>query len=647
MTGPSQPRITRLEWQFLVLVLLGGTLLRFWYPGHMAVEHFDEGVYASNDLIETPEFVIEQYLLQEFYAPPMVPILSRICRGPASWSPLLPGLLAGLLTIPAVWFLTRSWFGPLAGMVASVVAALSDFHILYSRTILTDAPLGLFIILGVFGISFCYHSMDPAPPTPGKKKRARNDQSAARGNAKFTLCLLAGFLTSLAWWTKYNGWLPLAIGISGLLPWLIFNQPKGQSRTRYLATWGEICVIAYLFWVPVVIGLQGVGGYNAVAENHKGYLVGIENWTSSLVRQYQNHLLMDGVTSRISLLAALLIPLFFTWSHATLNDPGGKKKSSRHMKEYSITAGLGLVLAISSFYLGSSLILVLISIAGGIGCLVMTLFQRESGTESPTQISRRNIWLLTAWFTGLALATPFYRAYPRLTLPWLVSSWIAAGGILSWCLGRIHQFVSKSNGAPEEKYEKKSNAKQATGVLLPATLGVLLIGLTVVFFLSQMKDRTASSIVKGWEDRTGLEKIATGMIEKLDEAEPENEAGSSPKIVATYGQPALYFHLGFQVNERYKETGKLDFVPVVVGGLQNFLTGSQETEEERFLIVSQKQLENELSSEWELVQNRFEKMETFAYKPSLLVRLNEYSPEELSRMNELVEIPIHLFRVKQ
>ena len=74
----------------------------------------------------------------------------------------------------------------------------------------------------------------------------------------FRLWILAGLMTTLAWWTKYNGWLPLAIGLSGLAPWLIFNQQSGESKSRYLICCGLISVIAYLIWVPVLFGLGDV-----------------------------------------------------------------------------------------------------------------------------------------------------------------------------------------------------------------------------------------------------------------------------------------------------------------------------------------------------------------------------------------------------
>src|SRR5207247_1665296 len=38
--------------------------------------------------------------------------------------------------------------------------------------------------------------------------------------------------------------------------------------------------------------------------------------------------------------------------------------------------------------------------------------------------------LLTAWWCGLFAATPCYRPYPRLLLPWLLAAWLGAAIVL-------------------------------------------------------------------------------------------------------------------------------------------------------------------------------------------------------------------------
>ena len=84
----------------------------------------------------------------------------------------------------------------------------------------------------------------------------------------------AGAATGVAWWTKYNGWLPLAIGISALAAWFIFNRPPDKLARRLLYVWLAIAAVAVAVWSPVWFGIQETGGYAVVQANHAGYLVG-------------------------------------------------------------------------------------------------------------------------------------------------------------------------------------------------------------------------------------------------------------------------------------------------------------------------------------------------------------------------------------
>ncbi|MFN9969112.1 MAG: glycosyltransferase family 39 protein, partial [Phycisphaerae bacterium] len=85
--------------------------------------------------------------------------LLNLLPGLHSWVPMLPALIAGILTPLVFWRTARAWFGSAAGLFAVAIVSLSDFHIFYSRTALTDVPVLLFIILsvnrGIFGIQNC------------------------------------------------------------------------------------------------------------------------------------------------------------------------------------------------------------------------------------------------------------------------------------------------------------------------------------------------------------------------------------------------------------------------------------------------------------------------------------------------------------
>ena len=88
---------------------------------HTAVEHFDEGVYASNVYFGPPEFA---YPRREMYAPPLLPSLIEVgmlAGLPPNVAALLPGFLAGCGTMAALWWFGRSWLGPNVGLATATL----------------------------------------------------------------------------------------------------------------------------------------------------------------------------------------------------------------------------------------------------------------------------------------------------------------------------------------------------------------------------------------------------------------------------------------------------------------------------------------------------------------------------------------------
>ena len=262
--------ISRTEWLWLLGAVLFGAILRLSFPGRMAVEHFDEGVYASNFWFEVEQG--GEYPARHLYAPPLLPmaiewtmIVASLCGiKPTGFIPMIPSLIAGLVTIPSLWWVGRRWFGPSAGIVAAWLVAASDFHASYSRAALTDVPVCLFMLWGVY---FIWQAL----------------QSGTRRDI-----LLAGLFTGLAWWTKYNGWLPLAIGLSGGAAWQL-SLPRADRRLRQFFTrWLLVALTAFVIWSPVLWGLQKHGGYAAVAANHRQYVGNLddfERWCDTALSQ--------------------------------------------------------------------------------------------------------------------------------------------------------------------------------------------------------------------------------------------------------------------------------------------------------------------------------------------------------------------------
>src|SRR5690606_6383400 len=147
------------------------------------------------------------------------------------------------------------------GLLAAALAAVSDVHVVFSRTALTDPWLLLWFVAAMYWM-----------------ERALRTRTYA---SIFT----AGAFVALAWWTKYNGWLPLALaGATIPLAW-IRGTLAFREVLRTTAAWSAVAAIAAAGWSPVLYGLQSHGGYSEVAANHQRYVVGLAGWPAALARQ--------------------------------------------------------------------------------------------------------------------------------------------------------------------------------------------------------------------------------------------------------------------------------------------------------------------------------------------------------------------------
>src|SRR4051812_33853322 len=261
---PKVNPISRREVVIVAIVVSVGIVLRIAALARSAIEHFDEGVYASNIYIGPPDYA---YPMQRFYAPPLVPALieTAMTAGalvgiPPNLAALLPSFAAGCGTIVAVWCLARFWFSPSAGLAAAALAALSNFHIAFSTAALTDAMLGLWLVLAVDAIGRSLLYFD------------------------FRWAIGAGIYTGLAWWTKYNGWLPLAIEAAALPVLWLALRPDAQQRWNWLCCFVVTALFAAGIWAPYYSSLLPHGGYAPIAENHAKYVVGWSGWLDSAAR---------------------------------------------------------------------------------------------------------------------------------------------------------------------------------------------------------------------------------------------------------------------------------------------------------------------------------------------------------------------------
>lgn len=397
---PHMP-ITRTEVICITVLTLCGISLRWGDLGLVHVEHFDEGVYAS-DIWFGPENG-EHYPFQHLYAPPLFPWLTEwsiTAFGPTPLGCMFWSLFFGSATVPLVWWVGRRWFGPLAGMVTAVLAAASEFHAVYSRAALTDATLLFWLIAAVWLI---WEAME---------------------RDSWRWALAGGVATGIAWWTKYNGWLPLAISFAGLAGCTVFDPTTRQQFQVRLKLWAMVAGVAIIIWSPVWWSLQDVGGYSAVAVNHSGYLVGISGWWDSVIRHEAAHRVFEnwGVKFEIAAwLGLITLLLRFTWNAETSS---GLPSKNQALPFWLLAAVFCVISALVSTA-------VAIAIYGSVGIAIGMAKLKRTSPEQTSARPELAFWFAAAWFVGLSVVTPLYFPYPRLTLPWLAAGWLVAGSALA------------------------------------------------------------------------------------------------------------------------------------------------------------------------------------------------------------------------
>ena len=186
----------------------------------------------------------QPYPARHLFAPPLLSTMMEVISwipGIARFAPFLPSVFLGTGTILALWWLARSWFGKPAGIFIAAVVAMSDFHIIYSRMALTDVACLFWIVLSV-----------------GLGTRAISRQC-------FETAAASGLVCGLAWWTKYTGWLPLAILCSGSGLWWMWHGRTSMTIHSVRGNSGNDRLVAAVTFAPWWWQLQPVGGYQAVS----------------------------------------------------------------------------------------------------------------------------------------------------------------------------------------------------------------------------------------------------------------------------------------------------------------------------------------------------------------------------------------------
>ncbi|QDT54028.1 Dolichyl-phosphate-mannose-protein mannosyltransferase [Caulifigura coniformis] len=602
------PRPTRLEIALVVAVFAAGFGLRAAVPARMAVEHFDEGVYASN--LYTPD---GRYPFQHLYAPPLLPFClewAAIFGGPQGV--MWVNVVSGSLTLLVVWGMVRAWWGPPAAMAAMVLLAFNEFHIAYSRAALTDAMLGLWMTAGVWA-------------------GWRAVQSGGAGNI-----VAAGVLASLAWWTKYNGWLTLAITGAGTAGWIVFGgagaivasgrqppdpQPSpSRSKKRVkssagsgppladapksgtvfgaagvcLGRWGLTAGIAFLLWAPWLWELQKYGGYSAVAKNHAGYFTGLGQWWPNAVRQvaalaHDNRLLTKLSPFPALLFATVILSsqlIAFEWRRLS-----AEARSDGRAEGDPVSANV----------------------------------------TARSRLRELSLWLAAAWLIGLTVAVPLYTPYPRLGLTWIFGVILGLACLMATWLLPADWNASTLNGPSPDPAPPQGRWKRL-GVFFAAF--VVMVGAYAAFTGSVRGPYPA------WENRSGLQSVSAEIVARLRTESLPREVEGVRCALYVLAEPGLYFHLA--AGQRDSPVG---YLTLAAADFDMTRVGPNQTEVPLYVVVGPHA--DQAEADRLIAAGRLEVVAEFDYRPSDLVLLDSRPAWELPTTDKPVVERVRLLHVKR
>lgn len=675
-------RPSLIESAAVAVFFLIGMLVRLQGLDREAVEHFDEGIYASvlwhDGAFGTP------YPARDLYAPPLLPTmidLSSLLPGMSHAAPFLPSAVLGLFTILALWSLARLWFGKAAGIFIAAVVAMSDFHILYSRMAMTDVPALLWIVGSVyFG-------------------------TVAIQQKSVRFAILSGFVCGLAWWTKYTGWLPLAILVSGTVLWWSWVGRKQITATRTLTLLTVIVISAITTFLPWWWHLQSQGGYAAVSANHAGYMSGWSGWTNNLAQQLTFQFWLDGPFGAVSLGLGMAAAGVYRWVAAgcstwnTLAKSAGPQTSvvdaSPKFMAWKILFRFliaAIALTVIALRIWTPLMLSCLALGGFGGMFLWPVLRRlwlrlNARDLSPTSQGSLpllpgdlsasatvdpalGLCLTVTWFAGMLLMTPFYYPYSRLFFPLLASVWLAAAGGIAWWLESNISVARRVVAGVEQLAPVTWGQRLVSTMLMAAVLssffefnqdGELGLVSESSLMLSPL-GRDRSSIVEAAETLADTCVLAARGEYQINQASafpvgdlirPEavmESAAPSPStpgftpadrrkerlVVYVFGEPALCLHLA---------AAGIMTIPISHPNLSD--PDGSEPDVPTFLVIGPNAKRTPgFWEQWMARPHAFQSVRDVRYSPGEVTLLDLFSPKWLSQHPEAASQVMELHRVR-
>jgi 4-amino-4-deoxy-L-arabinose transferase-like glycosyltransferase len=397
----------------LIAVVFVGIALRFEGIHESSLSQYDEGVYVYNGIGAAFGAPLSFNFDLPLHAPPGFPwsvaLVCWLLQFPWPAAGVVVSSLAGVATIPVVFLIARRLAGNYAGLGAASLVCTSDLHIAYSRMALTDVPMTLLFTLAVYSVlklSESLSSLNLAPANPAGKAN------------RWTLAVAAA--SALAWNTKYNGWMPIAVSLVAAFACFFrptarlaaensVNSDPSQLRQMIvrLITAGGLAALCFLPWY-LFVERNFPGGYAAVTDHHRTYVGNLTTWHLHLWQHIQalaGYRHYGWAIAATALAATMMLLTARAWR-------SGAGRSGTVMAIVALAGSLGMIVA------GVDVMLILI--AAGMASLAFA-----SGRFADL--------LVASWAITFLVAVPIYHPYTRLLVP-LVP---AVSCLTAACLARL------------------------------------------------------------------------------------------------------------------------------------------------------------------------------------------------------------------
>src|SRR5688572_13752417 len=363
--------------------------LRAWGFGETGLAQFDEGVYAFTGLgLSDPSQPQRMFPEQQKFSPPVyvfLVALSYLVRGASDHSAILVNVIVGTLSVLGIWWVTRRWFGAAAAMGAAAFTALSEVHVILSRTALTDVTFTLVFFLALAAMVWSLER--------GGNWRA----------------IVAGVMVGLAWNTKYHGWFALVIVAMAIVArGLVGRHKPGERAWTMLATkrWVVSAVVAGLCYLPWAVFIQSQPGATGGWSSYFATMLRTD-WLGNVARHAVQQGWLEGPWSRAS------VPLAFL--AITLASPAVRRRFGPWCVMLAMLSAGAVALGASA----TAALLVLLGIPG--------LRRPPVSLATLVLLALVVLWVVMA---------PLYHPYFRLLLPFMMALHVIAAALLArWVEG--------------------------------------------------------------------------------------------------------------------------------------------------------------------------------------------------------------------